>query len=65
MKHSFTNDFVSWRHSSYHELISHEQTQLKRDELLELFGGRMSFIEFHRNDISYDFMDHLFDNDSD
>ncbi len=65
VKHSFTNDFTSWPHSSYHALISDEPTILKREELLELFGNRSSIIEFHKQVISYGVMDHMFDNDSD
>jgi REP element-mobilizing transposase RayT len=47
-KHGFVADFRDWYWSSYHELIGNGPTDLKRNEVLELFGGIRGFEEFHQ-----------------
>jgi putative transposase len=47
-KHKFTEDFRDWPHSSYHTLCGNGTTRLKRDRVLELFGGRDSFLRIHQ-----------------
>jgi putative transposase len=37
-----------WKYSSYGSLISDKETALIRDHVLDLFGGKDSFIECHR-----------------
>ena len=46
-KHGFTRDFTLYRHSSYHELISEENTRLDRKTVSEWFGGMNGFHSFH------------------
>ena len=58
-KHKFVDDFRDWPYSSYHELIGTKETRLKRDKVLELFGGREGFVRFHQEnqppiDLDYD-----------
>lgn len=45
--HGLVTDFRIYPHSSYPSFLSVGQTKLKRDEVLELFGGRDEFIRFH------------------
>jgi REP element-mobilizing transposase RayT len=47
-KHCFVADFRDWTWSSYHELIGNGPTDLKRGEVLDLFGGIQGFEEFHQ-----------------
>jgi len=46
-KHGFVDDFRSWPYSSYLALIDNSPTKLKRDKILELFGGREGFIRLN------------------
>ena len=47
-KHGFVDDFRDWEWSSYHALIGTDETKLKREEVLNLFGGLKGFQEFHQ-----------------
>jgi hypothetical protein len=47
-KYSFVTDFRDWYWSSYHMLTYKGLTNLKRDEVLDQFGGTQGFEEFHR-----------------
>ena len=46
-KHGFVADFRAYPHSSYHTHLSESPTNLKREEVLQLFGGKAAFEEFH------------------
>ena len=43
----FVADFREWPYSSYHALLSDKATQLKREDVLEWFGGRDCLIVVH------------------
>jgi hypothetical protein len=45
--HGFVKDFRKWSYTSYQELISDKPTFLKREEVMEWFGGREEFIKAH------------------
>jgi len=47
-KHNFVTDFRDWSYSSYHELLGTKDTRLKREKVMELFGGRDGVIRFHK-----------------
>lgn len=47
-KHGFVDDFRNWPWSSYHALVGHCPTKLKRGEILSMFGGIKGFEDFHR-----------------
>ena len=53
MHHKFTDNFRSWKYSSYTGLLSDKKTNLMRNEVIEIFDGKDNFIYFH-NDISED-----------
>jgi hypothetical protein len=40
-------DFRDWPYSSYHALLSDRPTQLRRDEVLDWFNGRIEFDAIH------------------
>lgn len=46
-KHGFCSDFRDYPHSSYGSHLSQVSTKLKREEVLEWFGGVNQFREFH------------------
>lgn len=48
LKHGLIKDFTQYQWSSYKAIISSGHTLVKRDEVLEWFGGRQNFIETHR-----------------
>jgi putative transposase len=47
-KHGFIDNFRDWRWSSYQGLMWDYETRLKQDEVIELFGSKSAFEEFHR-----------------
>ena len=46
--HGFSKDLDQWPYSSYQSLISDKPTLLRRREVLDWFGGKKEFIEFHK-----------------
>jgi len=52
--HHYTNSFEKWQYSSYNAILSTQPTQIKRAEILEWFGSKDEFIEFHLENIKYE-----------
>ena len=50
-KHGFVKDFRDWHWSSYSALLSEKETRLGRETVLEWFGDRNFFQEFHQESI--------------
>lgn len=46
-KHGFVEDFIEYEFSSYHSHLLAKPTKLKRNEVLEWFGGEKNYIHFH------------------
>ncbi len=53
--HGFVKDLEDWKHSSYHAFLSERITQLKREKVLQWFGGKVDFEKFHREQPTIDF----------
>jgi putative transposase len=49
--HGLCRKITEWPYSSYHELIHLAPTTLKRQQVLDWFGGREQFIRFHEQKI--------------
>ena len=49
-KHALVSDFRAWPYSSYRAHLSTQATRLRRDDVLEWFGGREGFIIAHQED---------------
>ena len=49
--HGYTATIGDWKHDAYHSLISDKPTKLLRDEVLNWFGGKEKFIEFHKQPV--------------
>ena len=45
--HGMIKDLTTYRFSSYKSLAGNKETKLCRDEVMEWFGGKRNFIEFH------------------
>ena len=45
--HGFVNDFRTWKWSSYDGLLANGNTKLQKDEVIDWFGNRQEFINFH------------------
>ena len=48
-KHGFVADYRDYPYSSYQLLLSTDSTMVLREEVLEWFGGKQYFQEFHDN----------------
>jgi len=42
------NELKEWKFSSYNSIISEKKTNIKRKEVLNLFGGLNNFAEYHK-----------------
>lgn len=52
-RHKISNDFENYPWSSYQDMLGTHGTWLQRNEVLEWFGGRDSFVNLHRNQADY------------
>lgn len=46
-RHNLTEDYKNYLHSSYRILISDDSTELMRQDVMEWFGDKKSFLEYH------------------
>jgi REP element-mobilizing transposase RayT len=53
-KHKFVQDFREWKYSSYSAILSEKPTHLKRDEVLNWFGGVQGYLDSHTRWITED-----------
>lgn len=53
IKHGLCKNIEDVEWSSYKPLLSIKKTKLKREELMEYFGGRDNFIAMHKTQIDY------------
>lgn len=51
-KHRFVEDFRNWNWSSYKTLGMDQPTRLKRDTVLDWFGGRQAYLDLHAHKFS-------------
>ena len=50
-KHGFVADFREWPYSLYHTLLLTQPTRLKREQVLDWFGGPMDLAAAHQREI--------------
>ena len=48
VKHGFCKNIEDWEYSSYHAFLSEQTSKIKRQEVLDWFGGKTAFEEFHK-----------------
>lgn len=49
--HGFSKKFEDWKFSSYKSYLSNGNTKIKKNEVLEWFGGLKGFQEFHSGNL--------------
>ncbi|WP_395066016.1 transposase [Flavobacterium sp.] len=47
LKHKFSDDFSAYKHSSFQSYLSDRETNLDKEYILDLFGGKENFIYYH------------------
>jgi hypothetical protein len=52
-RHKLCRNFAEWHWSSWHSLLSETSTKLKRNEVLEWFGGKEKMIQTHNEMVAY------------
>jgi REP element-mobilizing transposase RayT len=55
VQHGICKSINEWPHSSYHAYLETGRSFMKKDEVLNWFGGLKGFIEFHQQPISLKF----------
>ncbi|MFQ3598463.1 MAG: hypothetical protein SNJ55_04590 [Chloroherpetonaceae bacterium] len=50
--HGFCKSMDEWVYSSYQSCLSDKKSKIKRQEILEWFGGKTSFEQFHRENLA-------------
>ena len=60
-KHGITEDFMNYPYSSYPGLLSDKPTLLQRKEVIDWFGNKKEFINFHKGtmEISLEYLKEL------
>jgi len=51
-KHRFIRDFRDWKWSSYGMILAEKPTKVKRNAVLDWFGGKESYLELHKQWVS-------------
>ena len=49
--HGFVDNLQDWQYSSFESFLSDKHTQLKRDEVFDMFDDKDNFLSFHQNEI--------------
>ncbi|NOX85263.1 MAG: transposase [Chlorobi bacterium] len=47
--HGITDNYISWKYSSYNTFLSDKPTNIDREYILSLFGSKEEFISFHED----------------
>ncbi|MBI5914439.1 MAG: transposase [Bacteroidetes bacterium] len=54
VKHKIMEDFPNYPYSSYQSILSDKPTLLQRQHVLDWFGGKQAFIQFHQQPPPFD-----------
>ncbi len=47
--HGIVRDMGDWPHTSYHSYLSSKHSRLKREQVMDEFGGQRCFIDYHKH----------------
>jgi len=61
--HGLTNNFKFWQWSSYNRIIIDKESHLQKEAVLDWFGGKQNYIDFHTQNQTHLFNERLFLND--
>ncbi len=50
--HGLTDDYESWKYSSYNAFLSNKPSKVNKEYVLNLFGSKKDFISFHKENIT-------------
>jgi REP element-mobilizing transposase RayT len=50
VKHGIQNNYKNYIYSSYGIIVGNSDTYLNRDEVIDWFGGKLEFIQYHESD---------------
>lgn len=59
LMHKLVKDFTAYQWSSYRAFLSEKPTSLERTQVLDWFGGKQHFVEFHQLKADYNGMEDL------
>ncbi|MES2851258.1 MAG: hypothetical protein V4685_19575 [Bacteroidota bacterium] len=51
VRHGYTNKIGEWKYDAYNSLLSDKPTKLLRNEVLQWFGGKERFMDFHTRSV--------------
>ena len=63
-KHGFCEDFKTWPHSSYQTMLSEKATKIRKTEVLDWFGGKQAFSQYHQTQTGNPDFDAMIGDDS-
>ena len=49
-KHGVQSDFTNYSFSSYKTILSEYTTRIQREQVLQWYGGKKEFVQFHKLD---------------
>jgi len=49
--HNFVKDLQDWKYSSFESFFSEQASKINREEVIEWFGNRQVFFDFHQKEI--------------
>lgn len=52
--HHYQDSYEKWPFSSYNAYLSNSPTKVRREDVLDWFGSKSAFVEFHAENIKYD-----------
>ena len=59
LKHGYQKNFVNYSYSSYQRILNPKPTQLQKKYVLNWFGGRKNYIDFHKRVCKWADMEYL------
>jgi hypothetical protein len=57
--HNFANTYSGWVYSSYSTIIEKGMTNVKREEVLKIFGNKETFMDSHKQVQTFKKINHL------
>ncbi|HVA99303.1 MAG TPA: hypothetical protein VNG53_10445 [Bacteroidia bacterium] len=51
--HNFVKNLSDWKYSSFHSIVSNKKTFIERQQVIEWFGSKNEYLEFHDKLIKY------------
>lgn len=62
-RHGFVTDFRDYPYTSYHAIVSQKRTKVSREDVIDLFGDKEAFVEYHVQEKDYSVIGSLVEDD--